>query len=266
MTFRNQIYHGDCLRLIPQKLKNQSIDLVITDPPFNILTKSDLQLEGRTPIIQHAEFDNEFDTFDQYLEFTRQWLTLLSPKMKPNSTLYAFFATQYISDFLRIAESIGFIRKNICVWVKCNPAPRIRKTNYLSAYESIIMLVKGYPTFHFAGQNEMHNVFEYPLPSQKERLKYVNPETKELETLHPTQKPLDLIKRLILTSSEPHMLLCDPFVGTATTNIAALETSRSCIGMEKNQLFYDHAKARLTHLVERYGKYQNQPTIERFFK
>lgn len=266
MTFRNQIYHGDCLRLIPQKLKNHSIDLVITDPPFNILTKTDLQLEGRTPIVQHADFDTQFETFEDYLAFTKQWLTLLTPKMKPNSTLYIFFATQFISDFLRIAESLQFIRKNVLIYRKLNPAPHIRKSNFLSAYESIIMLVKGYPTFHFSSQNQMHNVLEYALPSQKERLKVWNEDTKEYDPLHPTQKPLELIKHLIRISSDSHMLICDPFSGTGTVNIAALETSRSCIGMEKNQLFYDHANQRLTNLVTKYGKYQNQPTIERFFK
>lgn len=265
MTFRNRIYHGDCLRLIPQKLKNQSIDLVITDPPFNILTKTDLQLEGRTPIVQHADFDNQFENFEEYIGFTKEWLTCLTPKMKPNSTLYVFFATQYISDFLRIAESLKYVRKNILVWHKNNPAPRIRKTNYLSAYESIIMLVKGYPTFHFSGQNTMHNVLECPLPSQDERVKVWNPKEQKYESLHPTQKPVALLKQLMLTSSEDHMLICDPFAGTGTTNIAALENSRSCISMELNPKYYQYAKERLDRLLQRYGKYKNQPTIERYF-
>jgi DNA modification methylase len=84
------------------------------------------------------------------------------------------------------------------------------------------------------------------------------------ETLHPTQKPLELIKKLIQISSDPHMLIVDCFCGTGTTNIAALLTSRSCIGFEKDDLYFTHAKKRLIDLVSRYGEYQLQPTIERY--
>ncbi|WP_457559079.1 DNA-methyltransferase [Candidatus Harpocratesius sp.] len=247
MTFnlqKNQILLGNALEIIP-KFPNKSIDLVVTDPPFYIMTKSNIKFKHRADIIQNAHFDH-FQTYDEFLEFTDSWIKSLEPKLKDNASMYIFFGAQYISDLIRITEKYGFRYKGILVWHKTNPAPKIRKSGYLSSTELILFIVKGNPTFNFLGQKKMHNLIETPICQRPERLLNCEPNSKgKFKTLHPTQKPEKLIKKLIIVSSNPNQIVCDPFAGTGTVNIVCKKLERYCIGIEINKKFYQAAFNRL---------------------
>ena len=236
----NAIYFGDYYELLT-RIPDESIDAVIVDPPYDILNAADITFEDRTDIVQNAAFD-QFKTYADYLKFIEKFVQLSYVKMKKNSSFISFFATQYITDLISICEKIGMTRKTVLVWVKKNPAIHIRKTSFLSSYESIVYMVKNEPTFHFLGQSQMHNVITTGLVSQKERLK--NEETKK--TLHPTQKPLSVIEKLISIATNMDDLVCDAFVGTGTTNIACKKLGRYCIGFENNLLFFKASQKRLS--------------------
>jgi len=258
-THQNTILEGDCIKILPE-IPDHSIDLVIADPPYYIMTKSDLTFKTRSAIRQSSAFDEVFKSYAEFLVFTENWIRVLIPKLKENASFYCFFATQFLTDLLRIGEKYGLVRKNILVWNKSNPAIRVRKTNYLSSYESIIFFVKNYPTFNFTEMNQMHNCVTYPLPSQQERLKNA-----QGDSLHPTQKPLSLIKHLILVSSQKKEVVCDPFAGTGTTNVACLELGRYCIGIELNAEYQQAGTQRLGHLKQRYGRFMDQLSLRTYF-
>lgn len=244
----NQILNGDCLEIL-QTIPDKSIDLFFSDPPFNILNKPDIKLANRM-LTCNCKFD-DFPNYETYIQFIEQWIKLCSQKMKDQASFICFFATQYVTDLIRICEQLGMIRKNILIWYKLNPVPRIRKTNFLSSYESIVYMIKGTPHFNFLGQNNMHNCLIYPIVSQTERLKYYNSDTKKEETLHPTQKPLTLIEKIITIATNPKDIICDPFAGTGTINVAALNTNRYCVGIEKDLKYFNPAIKRLSEKLEK---------------
>lgn len=242
----NKIIQGDCLKILPN-LPDNLIDLVITDPPFNVLNKVDLKFNHRTDIKQGVEFDY-FSSYADYLQFTENWINIIVKKMNPNSSLYVFFAIQYITDLMNICLKNGLKYKGILIWHKTNPAPKIRKSGYVSSTESILFMIKGNPIFNFLGQKKMHNLIETSICMGNERLKDRNKRTKKgnYSTLHPTQKPLDLYKHFINISSKENNLICDPFVGTGTANVACKELNRYCIGIELNKYYAQYAIDRLT--------------------
>lgn len=241
----NKLIVGNFLELhkyIPEK----SIDLVVTDPPFYIMNKKNIKFKHRADIIQSAEFDG-FESFDDFIEFTQSWVKITQSKLKPNGSMYIFFGAQFISDLYRICLNLGFKYKGIIVWHKTNPAPKIRKNGFLSSTELILFVQQGNPTFNFLGQNLMHNMIETPICMQPERLKdqsILNSRGKH-PTLHPTQKPEKVIKKLIEISSNPGDLVLDPFTGTGTTNVVCKKLSRRCIGFEINEKYISAARNRL---------------------
>lgn len=248
---QNVILHGDCLALL-EDIPDNSLDLIVTDPPFNVMNTHNLTFTTRSDIVQTADFD-QFASYEEYIAFIDQWMTVMVRKMKTPSTLYCFFATQYITDLLRIGERLGLVRKNVIAWVKTNPALHIHKTNYLSSYESCVMMVKDYPTFNFTNQADMHNVIITGLCPPKERLK-----DDDDDTLHPTQKRLDVIEHLIEVSSNPGDVVCDPFSGSGTTNAACAKMGRYCIGIEQDVKYYTASIARLKKIQVQYGKTHQQ--------
>ncbi|MHA1777078.1 MAG: DNA-methyltransferase [Promethearchaeota archaeon] len=244
---KNQIFLGNALEILPI-IPDKSIDLMITDPPFYIMTKKNIKFKHRTDIVQTAHFD-QFDSYDNFLQFTESWLKIIVKKMKDDASAYIFFGAQYITDLIRICEKLNMRYKGIIVWHKTNPAPKIRKSGYLSSTELILFMVKGKPVFNFLGQKKMHNLIETPICQRPERLVNPKPNSKrKYKTLHPTQKPESLIEHLILVSSNPNQLVCDPFAGTGTINKVCQKLNRYCIGIEINPDYYQAAIERLNHL------------------
>lgn len=240
----NQILLGDCLEIL-ENIPDQSLDMVFTDPPFDILNKTNISTKFHTDIIQENIFD-QFESYDHYISFIIKFVQIISKKMKENITFLCFFATQYVTDLIRICEQCGMVRKNVLIWKKNNPSIRIRKSNFVSCYESIVYMVKGYPPFHFTHHTDMYNCITIPIPSNTERVRKKQKKTKnESNSVHPTQKPLRLLKKLIIICSNPNDIICDPFAGMGSINKASLETGRYCLGIEKNIIYYNYAQDRL---------------------
>ncbi|MHA1733349.1 MAG: DNA-methyltransferase [Promethearchaeota archaeon] len=250
----NQIVEGNCFEVLTQ-IPDASFDLVVTDPPFNVLNKEDIKFNHRADIVQRATFD-EFETYGEYLEFTRGWVSLVFDKMKPDSSLYVFFAAQYITDLLRICEGVGLKYKGVVVWHKTNPAPKIRKSGYLSSTEVVLFTTKGRPTFNFLGQRLMHNFVETPICMAPERLKDTGRTNARGRhpTLHPTQKPEKVYERFVLVSSNPGDLVLDPFAGTGTANVVCRRLGRRCLGVESNPVYVKAARRRLAAETSKLGE------------
>jgi site-specific DNA-methyltransferase (adenine-specific)/modification methylase len=246
---QNQLLLGDMFTILEQ-VPDGSFDLVVTDPPFFVMNKKNLKFKNRTDIIQSAAFDTDFQTYEEFLAFTKKWMTLTVQKMKENASIYVFFGAQYISDLLRIGLDLELTYKGILVWHKTNPAPKIRKSGYLSSTELILFLTRGKPTFNFLGQKKMHNFFETSIVMSPERLKDTTILRKGRHpTLHPTQKPLKVIKHLITVSSNISDSVLDPFAGTGTTNAACKELDRFCLGIECNAKYVDAAQERVDQVT-----------------
>jgi DNA modification methylase len=222
----------DCLEGLKQ-LSAESVDLVVTDPPYNIAADHRRTKQGNQ-IMSTKEAWGEWDSYHPF-DYDLMMLTVMSECyriLKPGGSLYLFTARQDNGFFVRKAVERGFTYQNQLALLKRNPLPHFSQTNWRSAFELCLYVSKGKPkTFHFLSQAECVNVYPYPIPTK--------------ETAHPTEKPLAFIKRLIQVSSNEGELVVDPFMGSGTTAVACQQLNRQFIGFERIAEYVQMAQGRL---------------------
>lgn len=220
----------DCFNYL-SKVEDNSIDLILTDPPYDISKKSGFssgKLSKFNQIsIDFGYWDTEIDLdklFKEYYRVLRKGGTLV--------IFYDIWKSNMIKDF---ANKYKFKQPRVGQWLKNNPVPVNSKINYLSnCSEYFFTFVKDKnPTFNSEYDNGIYN---FPLCHGKERLE------------HPTQKPLGLIKSLILKHSKEGDLILDTFSGTGTTAVACIETGRKFICVERDEKYYQLSKSRLEQI------------------
>lgn len=224
----------DCLEYL-KKVPDNFVDLVVTDPPYNVSQKSNINYKNLNVVKNFGDWDFGFDPVPVLKELKRI--------LKPTGQIYVFCATKQIPQYISIFEEEWFFR-NMLVWNKVNPAPRMSKTNFVFANEYIVYAIneKGRPTdsvFNFSKHSEMKNIFITSALQGKERLKV------DRKAVHPTQKPLSILKKLIEISSNPDDIVLDPFMGVGSTAVASLELGRRFIGCEFDKKYVKYANWRL---------------------
>jgi len=236
----NKIIHENCLNIL--KLIDDRVDLVVTDPPQYKLINKNIKLNNRKDFVRKAGFDL-FDSYKDFIIFTEKWIKLVSNLMNKDSTIYISYAEQFSNDLINICKKYSLSFFDTFYWHKTNAVPQVRKRNFCSSVETTLVFTKGNYIFNFLKQNEMHDFMELPILVGKRRLK-----NKEGGTLHPTQKPLKLIKHFVRISSNIGDKVLDPFSGTGTTNIACKMLNRKCLGIESNEEYYLASVKRLNKI------------------
>jgi DNA modification methylase len=231
----NKIKNADCLEYL-KTLPDNCVDLVVTDPPYNVSQKSDIHYNGLNIVKNFGSWDFGFDPLPVLKELKRV--------LKHNGQIYVFCATKQIPLYISFFEENSYFR-NLIVWNKTNPPPRISKTNFLFANEYIVYAINEKvkmteTAFNFSKQNEMHNIFRTPSLQSRERLK-----DKNRKAIHPTQKPLSILKKLIEVSSYEGDVVLDPFMGVGSTAVACKELGRNFLGCELDEKYIALANWRL---------------------
>ena len=237
-----KIINADCMDILKQ-LPDGCIDLVLTDPPYNISKLNDNRDRSKlnSPVMRRAKSLNydfgEWDNMERgkFLEFTKKWLLECLRVLKEGGTIISFFNKEDISYLGWIAQEYGTRTRTIFTWHKTNPVPSFRKVNYLSACEFAWIGSKGEKswTFNFGRQKEMHNFFETPNASCYK------------QTEHPTEKPLKLFETFLNTHSNEGDLVLDCFSGSGTTAIACHRLKRRFICIEKDVEYWSKSCERL---------------------
>lgn len=234
-----QLLHGTFAEQVAQ-LPDGSIDLIVTDPPYNVSTDRVFTFAGRSAISQDmGTWDHQDD--DAYLADFADWAATFFRLLRDGGSGYVFCADRYLSHCWRLLEHAGLQVHTSLVWYKTNPGTQVHHTTFRRATEFLLYFTKGTATtFHWLGENEMHNHLTLPVCGGNERLK-----TAQGETLHPTQKPEALIAHLLEVSSNRGDLVFDGFAGTGTTAAVAKRMGRRCIAIELNATYYAAALWRL---------------------
>jgi len=229
---------GDCLQELP-KIESNSIDLIITDPPYLISRDSNFkQISDSTSkeMVTKYNISIDFGDWDKVeLDFNylfKEWFRIL----KKGGTLIVFYDIWKSNEIKESANMIGFKQPRVCAWTKTNPVPINSKTNYLSnATEYFFTFVKGgKPTFNSEYDN---GFYKFPICHGKERFQ------------HPTQKPLSLISQLIEKHSNSGDLILDNFAGTGTVGEACVKLDRKYILIEKEEIYFNMIENRLNKSI-----------------
>ena len=218
---------GDCLEIL-KKVKDNSIDLVVTDPPY----KMNHSTGGCTNIGMKNKWQGNIKAGNTVMNFSldiqfHQWLPEIYRILKPSSHCYIFYNDKNIQELLNEATKIGFRESNILVWIKNNATPN---RYYMKNLEFILFLYKG----NAKPINNMGSKCAI-------EIKNINGKDK----LHPTEKPIKLLKQYIENSSNENDWVLDPFMGSGTTGVACINTNRNFIGIELDEKYFKIAEERI---------------------
>lgn len=228
------LINDDCFNAL-KNIPDNSIDLILTDPPYNIAKYStgNLKFDWRSDINNDlAEWDlKPLCPSDLVGEFKRI--------LKPTGNIFIFCSYNIIGEYHKVFDS-EFDTFQFMVWHKTNPVPNFRKSSFLNSCELIVACWNKGHTWNFTKQSEMHNFIESGICMGKERLKDENG-----KNIHPTQKPLKVLKRIIEIASNENDLILDCFNGVGSTGTAALELNRRYIGIEIDEKYYNESEKRI---------------------
>ncbi|MDR2769977.1 MAG: site-specific DNA-methyltransferase [Rickettsiales bacterium] len=252
----NRIFAGDCVEVMP-KIPDGSIDAVFADPPYNLqLGKKTLyRPEDQTAARAVRDSWDKFESNDEYDAFTRKWLAQCRRVLKPDGSLWVIGTYHNIFRIGAILQELGFWVLNDIVWIKTNPMPNFRGLRFTNAHETIIWALprkSGKYTFNYEtmkrynGGKQMRSDWAIDICLGAERLK-----SESGKSLHNTQKPLELLRRVILSSTKRGDIILDPFFGSGTTGAAAKELSRNFIGIEQDAGYVAAAKKRIGAVASR---------------
>ncbi|APX23274.1 MAG: site-specific DNA-methyltransferase [Rhodobacteraceae bacterium] len=247
----NTILDGDCIEMM-NSLPAESVDLIFADPPYNLQLRGDLHRPDNSRVDAVDDDWDQFDSFAVYDQFTREWLKAARRLLKPNGAIWVIGSYHNIFRVGAALQDAGYWILNDVVWRKSNPMPNFRGKRFTNAHETMIWASKGEGakyTFNYEALKalnegiQMRSDWVLPICNGGERLK-----TADGEKAHPTQKPMSLLHRVLVGSTNPGDVVLDPFFGTGTTGAVAKMLGRDWIGIEREASYREVAERRLADI------------------
>lgn len=215
---------GDAFEEI-NKIPSKSVNIILTDPPYVISRPTNFQNGGGNQG-KYGKLSMDFGQWDDGSVDVSALLPEFKRVLVPGGTAVIFFDVFKLGALKDAAWNAGFRQPRVGVWRKTNPVPVNARSNYLSnAREFFLSVTKpGKRTFN----------------SYYDRAEYDAPIVHGKERVHPTQKPVALMERIIETNSNPGDTVFDPFFGSGSVCFAATRAGRNFIGIEIEQKYYDY--------------------------
>ena len=251
----NNIYIGDCIKILDKEIDKDSIDLIFADPPYN-LSGNGLKWKGNTTGGDWYMVNEPWDKMApaEYMTFTEKWISQCKRVLKPHGSIYVSCTYHNIAEEIIVLKKASFKINNIITWYKTNSMPNMTKRVFTHTAEFVVWAVKGKNwVFNYdeikkinpekqknGSEKQMRDVWTMPLVQGKERIKDI-----DRKALHSTQKPEEMLKRIITASSNEGDIVLDPFLGSGTTATVAKNLKRSWIGIEKEVKYVEASKKRL---------------------
>lgn len=223
LTDGYRLHQGECLAVM-KTMRTGSVDAVITDPPYGISNDEQdrkIFVAGKMKI-----FENKWDA-----ELPLDWISEASRVLKDGGSFLCFTDVKKTETLWNAIEKSGIKPLNMFFWKKPNPGVNPGK-NFCHAIEAAVFGRKPGKVLHWGGGGSSHNVYECPAVRGPDRI-------------HPTQKPIRLMRHLIKILVDRHGIILDPFMGSATTGIAALAMDCFFEGIELDPDMSVKAKRRI---------------------
>jgi site-specific DNA-methyltransferase (adenine-specific)/modification methylase len=221
---------GDARELIT-RLPDKSVDLIFTDPPYNLSPYS----TGNIKMAWRKEFNNDLAEWDRESFVPLEWADEFRRVLKPTGNIFAFCSYNLLGKWHEAFDSL-FDTFQFVVWHKTNPPPKLYRAGFLNSCELIVCMWNKGHTWNFGKQSEMHNFIESPICMGNERVK---------KPVHPTQKPLKVLNKIIEIASREGDVVFDPFMGVGSTGVSSVQLGRNFVGFEVNPDYFAVSRERI---------------------
>ena len=237
---------GDSVEVLPH-FPESHFDMIFADPPYLLSNDGITCQSGRMVSVNKGKWDRSQGPEKDH-QFVLDWLEACHRVLKPNGTIWVSGTHHIIYSIGYAMQQLGYKILNDIIWEKTNPPPNLSCRYFTHSTEIVLWAAKSEDSKHtfnyevmkeIAGGKQMKSVWRIPASRGPE---------KEFGK-HPTQKPLKLLNRIILASTNPGDLVLDPFVGSGTTVVAALAEGRRSIGIDSERRYLEIAKRRIEDQV-----------------
>jgi len=237
------LYYGDCSK-ITANFSYESINLVLTDPPYNIADSNKLTKVGNKIKTNKeawgTKFQDKWGSVEEYFDWLINIISVFRKILKETGSLILFLDRKYTGHAVYLIERrIGLKFKNKIYFEKHNPLPCYRKNNYRSCMEEAIWFTKSFGrkyNINFVSQKEMKQIFKGNIGGKFSK--------------HPTEKYKWMIEPLVIRHSEKNDIILDCFFGSGTTSVVAELLGRRWIGIEISQEYCEMAKQRILNSLK----------------
>lgn len=209
-------------------IPDNSIDLILTDPPYNISRNNNFESLNRAGI--------DFGDWDKNADLLT-WIDEIPRIVRNGSSIIIFNDWRNLGDIAERLEKNGFVVKDIIRWEKTNPMPRNRDRRYIVDYEFAIWAVEKHNKWIFNRQSNKYDRSEFRVP--------ITGKAEKMLGSHPTQKPIKLMEELLLRHSNENDIVLDPFMGSGSTGVACQNLNRDFIGIELDETYFKIAENRI---------------------
>lgn len=238
------IVHGDCFDVLPKF--DFKFDMIFADPPYFLSNGGISYQAGKVVCVDKGEWDKGGSP-ESIMEFNRTWLSLCREKLKDNGTIWISGTHHNIFSIANVLTELGYKILNVITWAKTNPPPNISCRFFTYSTEFIIWARKSPKVPHKYNYELMKAINDGKQMTDVWRLPAIGRWEKSCGK-HPTQKPLALLTRIILASTDEHDWILDPFAGSSTTGVSASLCGRRFLGIEQEESFASLSRSRREEL------------------
>jgi site-specific DNA-methyltransferase (adenine-specific) len=254
-VFRSQnsaLYQGDCVEVM-NSLPEKSIDMIFADPPYNLSNDGYTVHAGKRVSVNKGTWDKSAGTENDFT-FHQKWIEACKRVLKDDGTIWISGTYHSIYACGYALQLQDFRMLNDIAWYKPNAAPNLGCRMFTASHETLIWASKSKKskhTFNYSAMREGNfpgDMIKNPGKQMRSVWSIITPSKSEkLYGKHPTQKPLKLLDRIVLSSTNPGDVVLDPFCGSSTTGVAAILNNRKFIGIDLDDKFLtDLSAPRLT--------------------
>jgi len=255
-----RLLKGDCIEILNQA-KVESVDMIFADPPYFLSNGGITCHAGRMVSVDKGKWDRSKGVMENH-RFNLEWLKACLRVLKPDATIWVSGTTHIIYSVGFAMQELGYKILNDIVWYKRNAPPNLSCRYFTHSTEIILWAAKSVKSKHYFDYQlikrsnkgkQMRNLWQF----SEEELNVVDnvweissPSLKEKGFgKHPTQKPLELLNRIILASTKENALVLDPFCGSSTTGVAAILANRRYVGIDLEEEYLELSKKRLKEAI-----------------
>lgn len=246
-----------------KKLKSKSVDMIFADPPYFLSSGGMSCSSGKQVSVNKGKWDKTIDIKEKIV-FHRKWIKECKRILSDNGTIWISSTLHSVYSIGVALELEGYSIINNIIWQKSNPAPNLACRCFTHSTETVIwarkILTNGKKGKHcfnyklmkeYNGGKQMKDVWFFSDSVLEPTIIKLSttPKREKLEGKHPTQKPLELLKRIIECSTNEGDIILDPFNGSGTTGIAAKLLGRKYIGIEQNKEYLELTKRRYERVI-----------------
>jgi len=251
-----RLLKGNCIEILNQAREN-SVDMIFADPPYFLSNGGITCHAGKMVSVNKGKWDKSKGIEENH-KFTLEWLKACQRVLKPNGTIWVSGTTHIIYSIGFAMQELGYKILNDIVWYKRNAPPNLSCRYFTHSTEIVLWAAKNEKSKHYFDYKlmkkinlgkQMRNVWEISAPQSKEKI----------FGKHPTQKPVELLNRIILASTKENDLILDPFCGSSTTGVSAILLNRKYVGIDLED---EYLKLSIKRLEEDIAK-KNLNSFER---